>query len=191
MWRTKKAHTTFHLVDSSTCQDTTKRHNNSPSVDCIPPTNPSPPEDKLDLILREIHDLRTAIEHRIDTIATDLSILRDDYRKLADRVLAAEGTLADVAPQHTWNTKAILDLQWHIQKLHNHAEDVESRTWRNNIRIMGLPEGEEGINPIQFIKKWFQMAVAPQDLSTVFVVERAHRVPPCCLPSGVPWWIGY
>ncbi|KAJ1172176.1 hypothetical protein NDU88_004026 [Pleurodeles waltl] len=86
----------------------------------------------------------------MDIIATDLGILKDDHKKLADKVRAAEGTLAELAPQHTWNTDTITDLQCRIQQLHNHAEDAEGSACRNNMRIVGTPE----------------------------VVERAHSVPP-------------
>ncbi|KAJ1099646.1 hypothetical protein NDU88_004745 [Pleurodeles waltl] len=91
----------------------------------VSPTNLTSPTDKLDLILQEIRDLRTAIDYCIDIIATDLGMLRDDHQKLADKVHSAKSTLIERVPQHTLNTSVISDLQRQLQALHDRAEEAE------------------------------------------------------------------
>ncbi|KAJ1105615.1 hypothetical protein NDU88_003020 [Pleurodeles waltl] len=108
MRRNKTARTPSHPLDSRATP--TEGRNRSGSGDCIPPTNPSPPTGKLDLIVQEIHESRAAIEHCMDSIAADLSILKADHKKLADKVRAAEGTVTKLAPQYTRNTNIIFDL---------------------------------------------------------------------------------
>ncbi|KAJ1141927.1 hypothetical protein NDU88_008255 [Pleurodeles waltl] len=61
-----------------------------------------------------------------------------------------------------------------------------ARSLRNNLRIVGLPEGEEGVNPTQFIEESFRTMIAAQGSSTIFVIERAHRVPTHSPPPGAP-----
>ncbi|KAJ1170229.1 hypothetical protein NDU88_002110 [Pleurodeles waltl] len=95
------------------------------SVDCIPPTDQSYPVDKLDLILREIGDMWTTIEHPIDSLAGDLGLLRDDHCKLADKVRTLEETISKMGPQQVSNTASVKELQRRLNTLHDRAEDAE------------------------------------------------------------------
>ncbi|KAJ1205114.1 hypothetical protein NDU88_000549 [Pleurodeles waltl] len=108
----------------------------------------------------------------MDTIAADLGTLKDERKKLADKVYATEVTLTELVPQQTLNTDTTSDLQRWIQQ-HDHVEDAEGWAQLNNVRIVGMPEGEEGTNPTQFIEEWFRSAVAPQGLLPIFVIQRA------------------
>ncbi|KAJ1084298.1 hypothetical protein NDU88_004450 [Pleurodeles waltl] len=132
--------------------------------------------DKLDTILKEIRDSRQAIENRLDMITTDMNIMKDDQAKLSDRLKQTESTVADILPTHNDNKNAIVKLQQQMEDLQERIEDAEGRSRRNNIRIIGLPEGKEGNNPTQYIETWLQ-SIAKDKLSTHFVVERAHRIP--------------
>ncbi|KAJ1161475.1 hypothetical protein NDU88_001960 [Pleurodeles waltl] len=179
MGLSKTAHTLAHLLDSGAPLTQAEGRNGSSSMDCMLPTSSPPPADKLDLILQEICESRAATDHRIGTIATDLGILEDNHKNLTTKVRSVDGTLTDLASQHTWNINTIFELQRRIQQLHNRPEDADGCVRRNNMRIIGIPEGGEGTNPSQFIEEWFCSAVAPHGLLTIFVVERAHSVPPC------------
>lgn len=33
-------------------------------------------------------------------------------------------------------------------------EEMENRSRRDNVRLVGLPQKSEGSNPIEFLKKW-------------------------------------
>lgn len=52
--------------------------------------------------------------------------------------------------------------------------DLEDRSRRNNLRLVGLPEGEEGDNPVAFLQaglhRWF-----PSLKGVTAEVDRAHR----------------
>ena len=51
-------------------------------------------ETKLDAVLAAIEHTRTSLEHKIDMIAADLSLLPADHHKLADKVCNKDQTLA-------------------------------------------------------------------------------------------------
>ncbi|KAJ1208241.1 hypothetical protein NDU88_003627 [Pleurodeles waltl] len=89
MRRHKTAGTSARLLDSRVPLTQAEGSNGSGSRDYVPPTNSPPSADKLDLILQEICESQAAIEHRIDTIATDLGILKDDHKKSATKVCTA------------------------------------------------------------------------------------------------------
>ncbi|KAJ1208294.1 hypothetical protein NDU88_003680 [Pleurodeles waltl] len=132
--------------------------------------------DKLDTILKEIRDSRQAIENRLDMITTDINIMKDDQAKLTDRLKQTESTVADILSTYNDNKIAIVKLQQQMEALQKRIEDAEWRSLRNNIRIIGLPEGKEGNDPTQCIESWLQ-SIAKDRLSIHLVVERAHRIP--------------
>ncbi|KAJ1148638.1 hypothetical protein NDU88_001466 [Pleurodeles waltl] len=69
------------------------------------------PANKLHLNLQEIKDSRQAIEHRLGSITAELSILRDDQKKLSDRIQKTESNVAEMLQTHKENKTAIELLQ--------------------------------------------------------------------------------
>ncbi|KAJ1114861.1 hypothetical protein NDU88_003091 [Pleurodeles waltl] len=161
----------------------------------FPPTIFNSPPDNLDIILQEIWDSRSAIEYHIDLLSADLGLLRDDHCKLSDKVKTSETTLSALTSQEELQSATINELLKQLTTLQDRAEDVEGPACRNNVRIVGLPEGMKGPNPILYIEQWLQTSTAPQGISTLFTVERACRVltrhpspgaPPHSIVSCIP-----
>ncbi|KAJ1214777.1 hypothetical protein NDU88_002390 [Pleurodeles waltl] len=113
--------------------------------------------DKLDLILQEIQDSRTAIEKRLGAITTNISFLKDDQCKLVDRV---KMTLSTLSPGHGERSAQIAQLQQPVDQLQDPAEDKEERACKSNVRIVWLLEGMEGSNATQYVKDWLCRVVA-------------------------------
>ena len=107
-------------------------------------TGPPGGSDKLDMILNAIERARERLESKIDEVTVGLTLLRDDHKKLADRVAQTERSIREVQPQVKDQHAQILELADQIRFLEGRAEDAEGRAWRSNIRIVGLPEGKEG-----------------------------------------------
>lgn len=55
---------------------------------------------------------------------------------------------------------------------------------RNNVHIIGLPERSEGNSMRDFLEKWFREVFGGEELSPLFAVERAHRIPLRAPPFG-------
>lgn len=69
------------------------------------------------------------------------------------------------------------ELQDMVRALQHRAEDAEDRQRRNNIRVVGLPEGTEGSHPVTFAENLFKQLLSVTDLPPTYFVERAHWVP--------------
>lgn len=65
-------------------------------------------------------------------------------------------------------------------------DNAENRQRRNNICVVGLPDGAEGSCPAIFAKSLFKNILNLPDMPPTYVVERAHRVPTDCRPKGAP-----
>lgn len=81
---------------------------------------------------------------------------------------------------------SIHTLQVKVKALESRAEDGENRSRRNNLRIVGLPEGAEGQDPTTFTEHLLRTLLPQAQFSPHFVIERAHRMPPVRGPPGSP-----
>lgn len=71
-------------------------------------------------------------------------------------------------------TEALCTCLEQQRALQQKLTDLESRSRRNNIRIFGVAEGEEGNSVLQFIVKLLRRELPlPQDLD--LKIQRAHR----------------
>ncbi|KAJ1176253.1 hypothetical protein NDU88_001535 [Pleurodeles waltl] len=145
------------------------------SGDPEPATTTDAPKDKLDVILQEIWVSRLATEQRLGTITMELSILKDDQKKLTDRMKQTETSVASIPLDHKEHKTAIEHLQ-QVEALQERVKDAEVRSQCNNVRILGLPAGKEGLDARQYVEDWLK-ALATDGLSTHFTIEKAHRIP--------------
>lgn len=58
-------------------------------------------------------------------------------------------------------------------------DDLENRSRRCNIRIVGLPEGSEGTNPVAFFRTWLPELVKVSFKSGSVKLDRCHRALTC------------
>lgn len=90
------------------------------------------------------------------------------WGEVEQRVSATENGLSEVAGK-TLNMEKVLAL---IQAKN---EDLEARSRCNNIRITGLPESTNTGRMETFIETLIKDIFGPENLSSMFIVERAHR----------------
>ncbi|KAJ1172050.1 hypothetical protein NDU88_003902 [Pleurodeles waltl] len=133
------------------------------------------PMDKLNVILQEIRESRVMIEQRLGSTTIELSILKDDQKKITDRLKQTETYVASILPDPKEHKTAIEHLQHQVEALQERVEDAEGRSRRNNIHIIILPEGKEGRDATQYVEDWLK-ALAMDKLSIHFTIEE-HIVP--------------
>ncbi|KAK7919464.1 hypothetical protein WMY93_010748 [Mugilogobius chulae] len=82
-----------------------------------------------------------------------------------------------VAGLESWSTAAYGALKQSLKeqkKLAEKLDDLESRSRRNNLRIYGVPEGEEGNSVINFVENLLRTEKLVSD-GTSTQIQRAHR----------------
>lgn len=112
--------------------------------------------------------------------------VRHDLQKMTDRVKAAEDRISNVEDQLPSLCKATKSATQQIAALLSKVDDLENRSRRSNIRIVGVPEKEEGRDPVTFFESWLMEVMGKNILSPFFAIERAHRVPARPPPPGAP-----
>ena len=61
-----------------------------------------------------------------------------------------------------------------VEQLERPMEDLEERSHRSNVRIIGLLKRVEGTDMLKFLDPWLREEVAKDDLLPFFGLERAH-----------------
>lgn len=85
------------------------------------------------------------------------------------------GDLEDFIRDHP---ASVHTLQVKIKALESRVEDNENRSRRNNLKVVGLPEGAEGQDPTAFTETLLHTLLPRASFSKHFAVEKAHRMPP-------------
>ncbi|XP_041430045.1 NIMA-related kinase 6 S homeolog isoform X1 [Xenopus laevis] len=137
-------------------------------------------------ILAAITSSHTSTTAQLESIKVDTSLLRQDLQALRERTTEAEGRISTIEDTIAPYSDIISTLQQKVATLTARAEDSENRNRRNNLRIVGLPEGSEGRAPEAFVEAWLKQTLGEEVFSAIFIIERAHRVPTRPLPPGAP-----
>lgn len=124
-------------------------------------------EQHRDAICADHRQALTALEAKMDQLQATVSehgqkiiSLENNSTLLDERVLALEQTCATLKDSNA--------------KLQAKVIDLESRSRRNNVRIIGLPESIEGPRPTVFFAELLA-ELFPETLTSPPEIDRAHR----------------
>lgn len=137
-----------------------------------------------DKLLEAITFCRTSLTAQIEEVKMDISLIRQDFQKLRDRVKEAEtrlSTVEDAIPPLLTSSDRV---QRQIHQLLTKQDDRENRLRRCNIRLIGLPEGTEGKDTTTFLEQLLINTYGREAFSPMFALERAHRMPERHPPAG-------
>lgn len=157
------------------------------------PTQAESLHEGIKSISKQITDLRTELKADLNTFKEDLRReLREDlnkFKEVTNQQLAAnkltvqehgrklEDVETRIAGLESWSATAYNALSQSLKEQRRMAEkleDLESRARRNNLRIYGVPEGEEGSSVINFVGNLIRTEKLINDgMDTQ--VQRAHR----------------
>ncbi|XP_030046073.1 NFX1-type zinc finger-containing protein 1-like [Microcaecilia unicolor] len=110
-----------------------------------------------------------ALDQKLDSYQTKLEGLGTRTEDLETRVSALE----DDSQGYSTDLRELKkQLQEHMDKL----EDLENRSRRNNVHIVGLSEKVPEKNLVDWLTEWLSKELALSDGFGPLVIERAHRV---------------
>lgn len=170
------------------------RETESSSSNLQPPQTTEGEEPELTLaqlstqLLAAIHSSTTALTGKIEEVRLDVGLLRHDMQNLRERVKETEERISQLEDGAIPVSKSVAELEKVANSWTQRADDLENRLRRNNVRILGLPERAEGNDPCAFMETWLKTTLPDAQISTVFAIERAHRVPARSPPpDGTVW----
>ncbi len=116
-------------------------------------------------------------ELRQDIQATNKSVkeLREEFEAIVTTAKQTRDRVDSVQADAREDRRAVTDLKSQLERLTEKMTDIEDRGRRNNVRLVGLPEGAEGTNAAGFLRvnlsKWIP-SLRGRDIE----IDRAHRV---------------
>lgn len=123
-------------------------------------------------ILATIEASKSTQMGRIDTLAIESGLIQQDLDKIKGHLSTAE--VEDTAVTTHDN---VAKLQRTVKLLMARSEDAENRLRCNNVRVVGLPKGSEGVHPTSFAESFFKEILSLTKVSSVYIVEGANRIP--------------
>ncbi len=123
---------------------------------------------------------------REDIQATNKSVkeLREELEAIATTAKQTRDRFDSVQADAREDRRTVTDLRNQLERLTEKMTDIEDRSRRNNVRLVGLPEGMEGSNAAGFLRvnlsKWSAVTsgevVEAQRLGTR-IMDRRHTGP--------------
>ncbi len=116
-------------------------------------------------------------ELREDIQATNMSVkeLREEFEAIATKTKQTRDRVDSVQAAAREDKRTVTDLKDQLERLTEKMTDMEDRSRRNNVRLVGLPEGMEGPDAASFLRanlsKWIP-SLRGRDIE----IDRAHRV---------------
>ncbi len=116
-------------------------------------------------------------ELREDIQATNKSVkeLREEFEAIATETKQTRDRVDSVQAAAREDKRTVTDLKDKLERLTEKMTDMEDRSRRNNVRLVGLPEGMEGPDAAAFLRanlsKWIP-SLRDRDIE----IDRAHRV---------------
>ncbi len=111
-----------------------------------------------------------------DIQATNKSVkeLREEFEAIATKTKQTRDRVDSVQAAAREDKRTVTDLKDQLERLTEKMTDMEDRSRRNNVRLVGLPEGMEGPDAAGFLvdlSKWIP-SLRVRDIE----IDRAHRV---------------
>ncbi|XP_069832197.1 vomeronasal type-2 receptor 26-like [Dendropsophus ebraccatus] len=114
---------------------------------------------------------------QIGGVSTDNSLVRQDLYNLRDKMDGMGKQLAPMEKKIDGFAEEIGRLKRDNELVKNKLADLEDRSRRCNVRMVGFPEGAEGESPVDFCKEWVFEAFGSDSFTPLFGIERALRIP--------------
>lgn len=139
-------------------------------------------------MVKAVQDAMTPLlEKHTAQLQQAVAEIKGQVHQLAQKIQITEGRLGETF-QDVFSLKEQFDT---LQKSHFHlcnkVDDLENRSRRCNLRIVGLPESVKGPDLFRFLQETLPELLHIKDVCSDLVVERAHRLgPPRAGTEGRP-----
>lgn len=121
-------------------------------------------------VLQTIKEMDKRVTSKIDDVMSAVKEVKERVKEAEERISGAEDEIVQLSARAN-------SLESQVKKLTEKVDDMENRNRRNNLRLVGLPEKEEGSDACAFLEAWIPK-ILEMDSNTSVVLERAHRVGP-------------
>ncbi|KAK7881680.1 hypothetical protein WMY93_030089 [Mugilogobius chulae] len=124
------------------------------------------------------HNLTKVFEAQIATVLGAIREQTSDIQAISTRIDVAEERIAGVETLANSSEAKLASMEKQIKSMQEHIEDLENRNRRSNVRILGVPEGREGSDPVKFFETWIPRHLQLDAEAGRMKLDWARRAPP-------------
>ncbi|KAK7912984.1 hypothetical protein WMY93_013195 [Mugilogobius chulae] len=132
---------------------------------------------ELQLTRADMEEMLQKLEQRIvSTLSAQLSADRAVLDRHDQTIQQIETSMNDMQSRLLELESTCTLLKKDNEALKRKTDDLENRSRRNNIRVIGLPEKAEGPHPSAFLADCMKEIFGPNAFASPLKVDRAHRI---------------
>ncbi len=120
-------------------------------------------------------NITKVIDEKVNTVLSAINDQTVQFQALVERVGEAEEQIASVENLSKSLQATVADLQKKVSDMSAHIDHLENRGRMCNLRLLGLPEGTKGSDPVHFIEKWLPDYLKITTKAGRIKLDRAHR----------------
>lgn len=132
------------------------------------------PEPTLKDVLLAVNRCNTALSSltvQFEGFKEDITRVRHDIQKVVERTTRVETRVSEVEDQIAPLQRDTRKNNLSIAALLAKTDDLENRSCRNNVRLVGVPEKVEGLNPSNYFESWILNIFGKEMLTPLYAVE--------------------
>ena len=134
--------------------------------------NPSPSD-----LMQAIVCLQSSVDSKFTVISTKITAMQTTLSSISGKLNDIEESVNDHEARITELESLYSLLQKGQDLQHKKLDDLESRSRRQNIRILGIKEEAEKGRPLEFVSNLIPNLLGNENFPNKVIVDRAHRGP--------------
>ena len=126
-------------------------------------------------IMKAIIFSKSCLCKKIDVVQLTITDVKKHVQECTGHIAQAEQQISDAEDNVNELLTKVSTLENTVKTLTDKVDDLECRSRRNNVRLVGLPEKAGGQNAATFLERWLLEALGLEPREAP-VIERAHRI---------------
>lgn len=122
-----------------------------------------------------LEGVEVSFDKKIDPALKKLEACSSKIATLDTRITEAEGRISNSEDTAAIHITKLAEVESKLEAAMDKIDDLENRSRWCNIRVIGLPEGSEGANPVAFFRTWLPELLKVGFKGGSVKVDRCHR----------------
>ena len=115
------------------------------------------------------------LEEKLTNFTNTLEVMTNRVEGNSKILDEAEDRVSTLEDMLATTENKLREVEEKLQTLTEKVYDMENRTRRDNIRVVGLKEGAEGEQPVTFFEHWLPKILNLDTKRGMIKIDRAHR----------------
>lgn len=127
-------------------------------------------------IIQAINSMKVDMKSQFESVLSAVQEIKNQVAECFGRLTQTEERISQTEDSVSTLQSTTSALEKKVTALTWKIDDLENRSRRSNLRLLGLPEKSEGSDACTFLESWLSEALDMGPLRKPLAIERAHRI---------------